>query len=261
MARILFLCLCAASAASAQNFNSGDVEMLATMQRVFPLWREAVDWETIEWPKYSKIIISGPQRSGTTWFAGSLAKHLDYVHLDEGTKTLLRDEKGDLTIQVTGGGAKSIHDLTAILRSPDRVVMQRPQWSHALHTLPAHPDLFVVFLARNCLDVFRSQNRIMSDPLGKSDTGWTCKFGRTLEWHWYHLDQELAASIDDEHDMICTMKQQAYQRTQRARMNQRGINTAPISYASSDSMGSYVPIEKRDKNQRAKEIATDKAGP
>ena len=34
--------------------------------RMFPLYAEAVSWESIEWKNYSKIIVSGPQRSGTT---------------------------------------------------------------------------------------------------------------------------------------------------------------------------------------------------
>jgi hypothetical protein len=40
--------------------------------------------------------------------------------------------------------------------------------------------VFVAFLARNCLDVFRSQNKILSTD--KSDAGWTCMHGRTTEW-------------------------------------------------------------------------------
>ena len=266
MARFLVLCACASYVSRAHILTSSEAgrhnlffaaEMHNTMDRAFPLWRDAVDWKSIEWRKFTKIVVSGPQRSGTTWFAESLAKYLGYIHLDElNNRTMLHDKAGKATISVTGGNAAQVGEFANVLRSRDPFVMQRPAWSHALHTLPPHPKLLVVFLARNCLDVYRSQNRIMSDPLGESDKGWTCAFGRTTEWHWYHIDKELNAAIDDEHDMICTMKQQAYQRIQRALMDQRGINTVPVSYASSSTMGTYVPIEERDARLDPKQIAT-----
>jgi len=46
--------------------EGGEMNYLAEMDRVFPLRSEAVSWESINWKNYSKIIVSGPQRSGTT---------------------------------------------------------------------------------------------------------------------------------------------------------------------------------------------------
>ena len=40
--------------------------------------------------------------------------------------------------------------------------------------------------------------------------------------------------------MICTIKQQAYQRLQRGIMAARGVATAPIAYSSFGSLGGYL---------------------
>jgi len=224
-----------------------------TMDRAFPLWRDAVDWRTVNFTRYSKIIVSGPQRSGTTWFAWSLATHLGYLHLDEREEKKLPDQEGRNTIKVNYGNARSVADMATIVRSPAKVVMQRPMWSHALHKLPPHPSILVIFLARNCLDVFRSQNRIMSSNI--SDQGWTCKYGRTLEWHWYHVDATLRKHLDSEHDMICAIKQQAYMRYQRGQMDKLKIANVPVDYASSQTMSSFVPVDARQK-LKPKQIAS-----
>ena len=70
----------------------------------------------------------------------------------EGGKKL-PDQEGRNTIKVNVGSARSVADMATIVRSPAKVVMQRPMWSHALHKLPPHPSILVIFLARNCLDV------------------------------------------------------------------------------------------------------------
>ena len=203
------------------------------LDRTFPLSRDAVSWESVDWKRYSKIIVSGPQRSGTTFFALALAQHLGYRHLDE-------NDQSSRIPRATGGSLRvdaRFSQMPSILESPARVVMQRPQWSGELHELPASPDIFVAFLARNCLDVYRSQNRIFSS--GTEDTGWTCKFGRTIEWQPYHTKPELRAAIGSEHDMICVIKQQAYRNYQRAELDRRGIANAPIGYSSMHSLGSF----------------------
>ena len=48
-------------------------------------------------------------------------------------------------------------------------VIQSPMATSVLHELPLFPGLAIVFLARNCLDVFRSQNRVIPQR-----GGWTC---------------------------------------------------------------------------------------
>ena len=235
--RALIALLCARAVARATVTSLDEVpqsQLLAELlDRAFPLSSDAVSWESVDWKRYSKIIVSGPQRSGTTFFALALAQHLGYIHLDENDKsTKIPRSSGDsVTVNAR------ISQMPEILGSSARVVMQRPQWSAELHELPASPDVFVAFLARNCLDVYRSQNRIMSSA--GDDTGWTCKFGRTVEWQPYHKKPELHAAIESEHDMICVIKQQAYRNYQRAELDRRGIANAPVGYFSFHSLGSF----------------------
>lgn len=226
----------------------------ALLARSFPLRRDAVSWESVAWTNYSKIIISGPQRSGTTFFATALAKYLGYLHVDEKLRIVvpLNDTARPLIIN-------GMHDQTTIvtrlLKMPERMVLQRPTWSHKLHTLPPSADIFIAFVSRNCLDVYRSQNRVTfpTDEPGV-DTGWTCKFGRTVEWRHYHEDPKLLGVIDSEHDMICTMKQQAYKRFQRRVLDSRGIANAPIAYGSFKSLGAFREAKMRQ-HLGMKEIA------
>ena len=248
--RALIALLCARAVARETVTSLDEVpqsQLLAELlDRAFPLSSDAVSWESVDWKRYSKIIVSGPQRSGTTFFALALAQHLGYIHLDENDKSTkiprwsapaaaaasTRDRSGDsVTVNAR------ISQMPEILGSSARVVMQRPQWSAELHELPASPDVFVAFLARNCLDVYRSQNRIMSSA--GDDTGWTCKYGRTVEWQPYHKKPELHAAIESEHDMICVIKQQAYRNYQRAELDRRGIANAPVGYFSFHSLGSF----------------------
>jgi hypothetical protein len=263
MARLLLFGAACTVVARCVSFDEvPDSEFLdALLARAFPLARDAVSWESVNWINYSKIIISGPQRSGTTFFAASLAAYLGYTHVDEGRKIEVQPKDGKEFFVINGA-----HDTPAIMSKildiPERLVLQRPTWSAKLHELPLSPDIFVAFIARNCLDVYRSQNRIMTNttaPPGApdEDTGWTCKFGRKREWRRYHEDPTLLAVIDSEHDMICTMKQQAYQRYQRHVMDTRGIANAPIAYASFGSLPAFVNSTSRERhNLGPKQIAT-----
>ena len=214
----------------------------ALIARSFPLAEDAVSWETIPWSSYSKIIVSGPQRSGTTFFAWSLAQHLGYTHLDENNHVEIAVERDGKRSMLKING--TIEQMPQIMHSSQRLVMQRPRWSSQLHKLNKSEDVFVAFLARNCLDVYRSQNRIFSNE--RDDLGWTCKFGRTAEWRPYHEDLELNAAIDSEHDMICVIKQQAYKNLQRAELQRRSIATAALSYASFHSLGAFHNASERE---------------
>ena len=95
-----------------------------------------------------------------------------------------------------------------------------------LHELPLFPGLAIVFLARNCLDVFRSQNRVMPHR-----GGWTCVAGRTRELRKYRMRPELARHFD-ERDMLCTIKQHAWLRYQEDALRRREIETLTLDYES-----------------------------
>lgn len=236
-----------AAAASIDELGGTSEKVGATMRRAFPLFEDAVPWDSIRWHNYSKIIVSGPQRSGTTFFAAALSKALGYTHVDEMERLVLEQRDG------TPLHVRMNTKLRDFLKADANLVLQRPMWSAMLHKLVASPHVFVAFLARNCLDVFRSQNRIMSTDL--ADTGWTCKYGRTTEWNHYHSDPDLRSIIEDEHDMICTIKQQAYRDYQRQVMDDRGIHSAPIAYSSFHTLGAYVNTSKRDRHLKPKQIA------
>jgi hypothetical protein len=140
-----------------------------TLARAYPLYSEAVRWDSIDWRKYTTIIISGPQRSGTTFFCRALAAHLGYRHIDEKESVMLEAANGEPGVHVhviTGNRHDIIAETSELLRVRARVVIQRPRWSYALKLLPASPILLVIMLARNCLDVLNSQNRIK----------WTCYY-------------------------------------------------------------------------------------
>ena len=199
----------------------------------------AVSWESIEWRDFDKIVISGPQRSGTTFFAKTLASILGYMHADENAVVQATNTATMQAVNVSGSTTMDV-----IAGTREKIVLQRPQHSHLVHDYPVHKNIFVAFMARNCLDVFRSQNRIMTGTAG-ADTGWTCAFGRKIEWGHYNADPELSAVVDDMHDMICTIKQQAYLRHQRAIMDKRGIAHAAISFHSLSSMKEFVPDDTR----------------
>ena len=99
-----------------------------------------------------------------------------------------------------------------------------------LHKLPVFSGLAVLFLARHCLDVFRSQNRVMPHR-----GGWTCTAGRTRELRKYRLRPELRPYFD-ERDMICTIKQHVWQRFQRPHL-ERQMATMALESASNRSSG------------------------
>ena len=53
-------------------------------------------------------------------------------------------------------------------------VIQSPMASVILHLLPLFDGLLVLFMARNCLDVFRSQNKVLCRSLRADYAPTTC---------------------------------------------------------------------------------------
>jgi hypothetical protein len=218
-------------------------------EEIFPLHARARPWESIEWQNYSHIIISGPQRSGTTYFTKYLSQKLNYTWLDETRNSVRFTDKLNLN---SSFWLKDFDDPFArnhdnalknlgLLRARESYVAQRPQWSSILHLLPTDSTTLIVFMARNCLEVFASQNRIMQQPY---DSGWTCKYGRTIEWAKYNGDSELRKHVDL-YGMICTIKQQAFLRYQLPYMQRLRRNVAVVSYESLRTFAAYMPKKMR----------------
>jgi len=169
------------------------------LQRIYPLHADGVHWQSLSLRKYHVVLVTGPQRSGTTWAACALANTLGYTLYDErhpltaGNDTLVALRRAFAYAREQRVGA----------------VIQSPMATSILHELPLFPSLAIIFIARHCLDVFRSQNRVMP-----ARGGWTCVAGRTKELRKYRRRPELRPYFD-ERDMICTIKQHAWQRHQR----------------------------------------------
>lgn len=161
----------------------------------------------IAFERYSVVLVTGPQRSGTTWVACALATALGYTLLDE-------------RHPITGGNdtLRALQRSFAYLRSRgEKAVIQAPMATQVLHMLPLFPGLLVVFMARNCLDVFISQNKV-ERRLG----GWTCAAGRTKELRKYRNRKEFAPYFD-EREMICKVKQDVWLRYQQPLLQQRRL--------------------------------------
>lgn len=90
--------------------------------------------EYIQLKNFKKILISGSQRSGTTFLSNSLSKDLKYTLCDE------------------------LKSLEGFYNSPTNSVSQAPSMSTLLHNIKGS-DIFVIFLARNCLDCIKSGSK------------------------------------------------------------------------------------------------------
>eukprot|EP00440_Ansanella_granifera_P076002 gb/GFBE01082477.1/.p1 GENE.gb/GFBE01082477.1/~~gb/GFBE01082477.1/.p1 ORF type:complete len:334 (+),score=40.24 gb/GFBE01082477.1/:1-1002(+) len=197
---------------------------------------------------YDKIIVSGPQRSGTTFTADTLARLLQYTHLDENVAAELHNKSGEAIIKCERNCSWS-----KFLAASERIVAQRPQWSHELDNIAkskylSRASVLVVFMARNCLDAFRSQNRIMSKR-----GGWTCVAGRTSELQKY-LDRSELQPFFDARDMICKVKQDVWLKYQRPRLMEFGVDTLTLDYESLAALAEFVPEHDRG-NLAPKQIA------
>ena len=92
--------------------------------------------EDIKTKQYKKILISGPQRSGTTILSRILSQDLSYELHDE-----LKDTK-------------------SFKNTPNNSISQGPSMCCFLHEIE-EPDTLIVFISRNCNDIIISQKRII----------------------------------------------------------------------------------------------------
>tara|TARA_Y100000310_G_C20361274_1_gene659083 strand:+ start:120 stop:746 length:627 start_codon:yes stop_codon:yes gene_type:complete len=98
--------------------------------------------------KYNIIIVSGPQRSGTTYCSYILSKNLSYSNIDE-TIYNTHDEDHFLSLFNQNNTQPS-----------SGIVIQAPAMSHLLHKINANNKLIVLFMRRNNKEIFRSEDRI-----------------------------------------------------------------------------------------------------
>lgn len=105
--------------------------------------------------RYSRIIVSGPQRSGTRIATKMIAEDCNYTYIDE------REFKVNNL------------DLLDSIMQRENLVIQGPGICHLLHTFPYH-SLLICMMVRSVDDIELSEQRI----------GWNDK-GRKLELKYY----------------------------------------------------------------------------
>lgn len=96
-------------------------------------------WEQLlsEGAKHDTIVITGCQRSGTTFAAKAIAKQLGYTHYDE-----------------DDFGVEDMERFEGLLRKKNRKVIQAPA---ILHNLKPYEDkVFIIVMTRNPDDVAKS---------------------------------------------------------------------------------------------------------
>ena len=95
---------------------------------------------------WANILVTGPQRSGTTLIAHALAQDLGLLYYDE-------DDIG-----WEGCSQNNEEALRQVFAYADGCVVQAPACAHICHTLPE--DTIVVFVRRDVQDIEKSQKRI-----------------------------------------------------------------------------------------------------
>jgi len=91
---------------------------------------------------YSQIIVTGPQRSGTTFTARAIAATMAMSYVDE-NEVKVREK--DL--------------LMNLLRFRSAIVVQAPGCTHLLHDID-EPDTAIVWVRRPIKDILESQSRV-----------------------------------------------------------------------------------------------------
>jgi hypothetical protein len=100
-------------------------------------WEECIE----KGKTYKTIVITGCQRTGTTYTAKELARVLGYVHYDESSY-----------------GTHSFERLMNILNKDENKVIQSPALLHKMGELPE--DVMIVMMIRDEDDVAKSMTRL-----------------------------------------------------------------------------------------------------
>jgi hypothetical protein len=158
--------------------------------------------------KFNKILVSGPQRSGTTIAAKMIAKDLGITFFDE---TRIKSWDKDDTIN--------------IIRYHPRFVLQCPGLCAWLHVLGAFPDVLIVMMRRDIVDIIESERRI--------------------NWQWAYAEYEqYKKAFKDKAELwepISAYKYIVWEEVQRDQVK----NYIELEYESLSDHPLWVPKEKR----------------
>ncbi len=127
------------------------------------------------------IVVSGPQRSGTTFAAQCIAEDLDYTYIDEGEFSVNKFDQ-----------------FMAIASWRRRVVIQAPGLTSKLDhpSLTAISDACVVFMHRSVAEIIESQDRIRWADAGAEWAQYgESRDGRSIAAFKYHQWKRQCASV------------------------------------------------------------------
>lgn len=109
---------------------------------------------------FQKVLVTGPQRSGTTIAAHILAEELEYEYIDESV------------VGVADPGR-----MRDLLTDKDRIVVQCPGFSASVHHF-ATDDVLVVFMIRHPEDIAASERRVKWNGHERETRRYAEQFGK-----------------------------------------------------------------------------------
>lgn len=170
------------------------------------LYREAIDWLIDLQPR--AIMVTGPQRSGTTIIARALAEDLGMLYIDE-------DDVGWISASVNDDLC-----LADLFDTEEYFVVQSPACAHICHEIGQDVSVAIVFVMRSIADIVASQERI----------GWQYE---DVEFDKYPEDMRL--------DTIAATKYAFWDEVQRSQI----ANPIEIEYESLAGHPIWVPQKER----------------
>lgn len=209
--------------------------------RTFPLLKLARPWQTVKFKKFKQILIVGPEKSGTTFIAQVLSKMLDFTFIDESQKSYSLTSRAGSPLKCAWqnlypNAAEFAACIEQAFSARERVIFQAPLITHLLQAFKLLPSVLVVFVARNCLDAWKSQNKH-----GETFGGWTCAVERKAGLQAYK-SVEAFRPYFDERDMLCKIKQDVWLKYQEPKLRSFA---ATVLYESFETTALWVPAEKR----------------
>lgn len=161
--------------------------------------------------RYDKILVTGPQRSGTTVAAKAISQDTGHRYVDE-------DEYG----------VHSEEAFIELLEGSHRIVIQCPTMSHIVHQV-ATSDTLVVMMMRDCDDIRASEERVE----------WTV--GVYQELYRFGMSPRQARSYRKKGGQVAPLKYRRWQEEQRDLIP----HWLELEYESLSGHPLWVPKEQR----------------
>lgn len=174
--------------------------------------------------KYKRIVVSGPQRSGTTYTAKQLSEDLNYIHVDE----------FDFGINYYDKFLKKLKQ--------NNVVVQAPALTHELERINLK-DTLVIWMSRDFIDIEKSEDKINWHPKESK-----IEFKKYLDKFVFSTEKINSFSRS------APMKTYIFENVQCLKMK---VDWIYVSYNALQTSSNYVSAEKR-KNFKAKQINSKK---